>query len=127
MRLRLRFVAVAAVMLAALAGCGSDNKVGDERLLDFEEQVGERLGETTTTTAPAATEPATPLGPPVPEPPPPQEEDGEGDLAGQSASVPRSSRPDGGVNASVVLLIAALIGAGAFGAWTLWKLRPGNA
>ncbi|MDQ3944638.1 MAG: plastocyanin/azurin family copper-binding protein [Actinomycetota bacterium] len=85
------------------------------------------VGETTTTTAPAATEPATPLGPPVPEPPPPQEEDGEGDLAGQSASVPRSSRPDGGVNASVVLLVAALLGAGAFGAWTLWKLRPGNA
>ncbi|MDQ3946672.1 MAG: hypothetical protein M3357_16275 [Actinomycetota bacterium] len=55
MRLRLRFVAVAAVMLAALAGCGSDNKVGDERLLDFEEQVGERLGETTTTTAPPVT------------------------------------------------------------------------
>ncbi|MGH9003548.1 MAG: hypothetical protein ACRDYV_10500 [Acidimicrobiia bacterium] len=37
------------------AGCGQDNKVGDERLLDFEEQVGERLGETTTTTAPAVT------------------------------------------------------------------------
>jgi hypothetical protein len=46
-----RLAAVAAVLLAALAGCGQDNKVGDERLLDFEEQVGDRLGETTTTTA----------------------------------------------------------------------------
>jgi hypothetical protein len=51
----LRSAVAAAVMLAALAGCGSDNKVGDERLLDFEEQVGDRLGETTTTTAAAVT------------------------------------------------------------------------
>ncbi|HEY3239855.1 MAG TPA: hypothetical protein VGL92_09850 [Acidimicrobiia bacterium] len=50
-----RLAVVAVVMLATLAGCGSDNKVGDERLLDFEEQVGDRLGETTTTTAPPVT------------------------------------------------------------------------
>jgi hypothetical protein len=43
------------VMAAVAAGCGQDNKVGDERLLDFEEQVGDRLGETTTTTAPPVT------------------------------------------------------------------------
>ena len=46
---------VLVVLVATGAGCGSDNKVGDERLLDFEEQVGDRLGETTTTTAPAVT------------------------------------------------------------------------
>ena len=46
---------VLVALVAAGAGCGQDNKVGDERLLDFEEQVGERLGETTTTTAPAVT------------------------------------------------------------------------
>jgi hypothetical protein len=50
-----RLAAVAAVAAVALAGCGQDNKVGDERLLDFEEQVGDRLGETTTTTAPPVT------------------------------------------------------------------------
>lgn len=33
------------------AACGSDNKVGDESLLNFKEQANERLGETTTTTA----------------------------------------------------------------------------
>lgn len=81
--------------------------------------------ETTTTTVPA-TGPATPLGPEVPERRPPQEEDGEGDLAGQGASRPLSRRSDGGANAGLFLLIAALIGAGAFGGWTLWKLRPGN-
>ncbi|MGH8972890.1 MAG: hypothetical protein ACRD0C_06765 [Acidimicrobiia bacterium] len=46
---------VVVALVAAGAGCGQDNKVGDERLLDFEEQVGERLGETTTTTAPPVT------------------------------------------------------------------------
>ncbi len=46
---------VALALVAAGAACGQDNKVGDERLLDFEEQVGERLGETTTTTAPPVT------------------------------------------------------------------------
>ena len=48
---RRRWIAVLAAVAAVSAGCGQDNKVGDERLLDFEEQVGERLGETTTTTA----------------------------------------------------------------------------
>jgi len=42
-------------MLTTLAlvasACGSDNKVGDESLLNFKEQANERLGETTTTTA----------------------------------------------------------------------------
>lgn len=47
-------VAVAMVAVLAGAGCGEDTEVGDESLLNFEEQVGERLGETTTTvTAPA--------------------------------------------------------------------------
>ncbi len=44
---------VAALM--ASAACGSDNKVGNESLLDFKEQANERLGETTTTTAAATT------------------------------------------------------------------------
>lgn len=46
---------VAVVTLLATAGCGEDTKVGDESLLNFEEQVGERLGETTTTTVPPTT------------------------------------------------------------------------
>jgi hypothetical protein len=54
MKRYLRCVVIVA-LVAAGAGCGQDNKVGDERLLDFEEQVGERLGETTTTTAPPVT------------------------------------------------------------------------
>lgn len=44
-------LAVALLAVAALAGCGEDNKVGDESLLNFKEQAGTRLGETTTTTA----------------------------------------------------------------------------
>jgi hypothetical protein len=55
MKRRRRWIAVLAVTAAVGAGCGQDNKVGDERLLDFEEQVGDRLGETTTTTAPPST------------------------------------------------------------------------
>jgi hypothetical protein len=47
------------LMLVALAlagaACGSDNKVGDESLLNFKEQANNRLGETTTTTAAATT------------------------------------------------------------------------
>ena len=43
------------LLLAAVAlvgsACGSDNKVGDESLLNFKEQANDRLGETTTTTA----------------------------------------------------------------------------
>lgn len=46
---------LAVVALAALVGCGGGDKVGDESLLNFEEQVQPRLGETTTTVAaPAA-------------------------------------------------------------------------
>lgn len=46
---------VVMALVVSGAACGQDNKVGDERLLDFEEQVGDRLGETTTTTAPPVT------------------------------------------------------------------------
>jgi hypothetical protein len=46
-----RYLGCVVLVALIVAGCGQDNKVGDERLLDFEEQVGERLGETTTTTA----------------------------------------------------------------------------
>lgn len=47
-------VALVVLAVGGLAGCGEDNKVGDESLLNFEEQAGERLGQTTTTTAPPA-------------------------------------------------------------------------
>jgi plastocyanin len=45
------------VLLASLvlAGCGSDNKVGDESLVNFKDQAQERLGARTTTTAGPAT------------------------------------------------------------------------
>lgn len=45
-----------AVLLAVLllAACGDSTKVGDESLLNFEEQAQARLGETTTTVAPEA-------------------------------------------------------------------------
>ena len=79
--------------------------------------------ETTTTTA--AGGPPTPLGPEVP-PRPPAEEDGEGDLAGDNVASPRSRGSDGGPDAGVLLLMLAVLGAGAFGGWTLWKFRPGN-
>jgi len=46
---------LAALAPAALAGCGSDNKVGNKALLDFKEQANNRLGETTTSTAAATT------------------------------------------------------------------------
>ena len=48
-----RAMILALVMAASLgsAACGSDNKVGDESLLNFKEQANDRLGETTTTTA----------------------------------------------------------------------------
>ena len=42
-------------LAVALAGCGSDNKVGNKALLDFKEEAQTRLGETTTTTAPPTT------------------------------------------------------------------------
>jgi hypothetical protein len=46
---------LAGLALTTSAACGSDNKVGDESLLNFKEQANERLGETTTTTAAATT------------------------------------------------------------------------
>lgn len=46
---------LAGLALVTSAACGSDNKVGDESLLNFKEQANERLGETTTTTAAATT------------------------------------------------------------------------
>jgi hypothetical protein len=46
---------LAGLTLVTSAACGSDNKVGDESLLNFKEQANERLGETTTTTAAATT------------------------------------------------------------------------
>jgi hypothetical protein len=64
------------------------------------------------------------LGPEVPPPPAPQEPDGEGDLAGQTASSPGSGESGGGGTFTALILVAALLGAGAFGGWTLWKLRP---
>jgi plastocyanin len=42
---------LAGLALVTSAACGSDNKVGDQSLLDFKEQAQSRLGETTTTTA----------------------------------------------------------------------------
>lgn len=54
MRRRAVVLVLAAVALVGSA-CGSDNKVGDESLLNFKEQANERLGETTTTTAAATT------------------------------------------------------------------------
>jgi hypothetical protein len=42
---------LAGMALVTSAACGSDNKVGDESLLNFKEQANSRLGETTTTTA----------------------------------------------------------------------------
>ncbi|MGH9042544.1 MAG: cupredoxin domain-containing protein [Acidimicrobiia bacterium] len=82
--------------------------------------------ETTSSTAGGAVASDTPLGPDVPnlEPPPPP--DGEGDLAGDSAA-PLPTRDSDGTDARVLLLLAAVLGAGAFGGWTLWKLRPGKA
>ncbi len=46
---------LAGLALVTSAGCGSDNKVGDESLLNFKEQAQNRLGETTTTTAATTT------------------------------------------------------------------------
>jgi len=52
-----RAITLLLVGLALLtsAACGSDNKVGDQSLLNFKEQANNRLGETTTTTAAATT------------------------------------------------------------------------
>jgi plastocyanin len=47
---RVMVLLLAAVALLG-AACGSDNKVGDESLLNFKEQANNRLGETTITTA----------------------------------------------------------------------------
>jgi plastocyanin len=56
---RIAMAMIAVAVLLGGAACGSDSKVGDESLLDFKEQVNEGLGESTTTTAPAAAATAT--------------------------------------------------------------------
>jgi cell wall-associated NlpC family hydrolase len=48
---RILVLLLTALALVALAGCGSDNKVGNKALLDFKQQANSRLGETTTTVA----------------------------------------------------------------------------
>jgi plastocyanin len=50
-----RMLLLAVLVVFGTAACGSDNKVGDKALLDFEEEAQTRLGETTTTTAPSST------------------------------------------------------------------------
>jgi plastocyanin len=48
---RAMILLLAGLALVTSAACGSDNKVGDQSLLNFKEQANNRLGETTTTTA----------------------------------------------------------------------------
>jgi plastocyanin len=48
---RAMILLLAGLALVTSAACGSDNKVGDQSLLDFKEQAQSRLGQTTTTTA----------------------------------------------------------------------------
>ena len=55
MRRRAMILLLAGLALLTSAACGSDNKVGDQSLLNFKEQANNRLGETTTTTAAATT------------------------------------------------------------------------
>jgi plastocyanin len=52
---RAMILLLAGLALVTSVACGSDNKVGDESLLNFKEQAGNRLGETTTTAAAATT------------------------------------------------------------------------
>lgn len=49
------FVIAAVALAVASAACGSDNKVGDESLVNFKDQAQQRLGATTTTVAVATT------------------------------------------------------------------------
>ena len=55
MKRRAMILVLAGLALVTSAACGSDNKVGDQSLLDFKEQAQNRLGETTITTAAATT------------------------------------------------------------------------
>ena len=56
MRTRLAPVWLVAMAVLVTAACGSDNKVGDESLVNFKDQAQERLGARTTTTgAPVTT------------------------------------------------------------------------
>ena len=59
---RFAFLLVMLALAAGLAGCGKDNKVGDDRLLNFEDQANARLGSTTTTAAPEETTTSTTTG-----------------------------------------------------------------
>ena len=51
MKRKTTILVLAVMAVLGSAACGSDNKVGDESLLNFKEQANDRLGETTTTTA----------------------------------------------------------------------------
>jgi plastocyanin len=46
---------VMVVVAALAAACGGENKVGDDQLLNFQDQANNRLGVTTTTAVPATT------------------------------------------------------------------------
>lgn len=59
---RFAFLLVMLALAAGLAGCGKDNKVGDDKLLNFEDQANARLGSTTTTAPPAETTTSTTTG-----------------------------------------------------------------
>lgn len=64
---RRRRGALTLALLVVLGGaaCGSDSKVGDESILNFEEQINDGLGQTTTTVAAAAPVTAPPAGGPA--------------------------------------------------------------
>jgi plastocyanin len=48
-------IVFAVVAMLALVACGSDNKVGDDSLVNFKDQAQDRLGATTTTAAAVTT------------------------------------------------------------------------
>lgn len=53
--MRHRFFAALAIASIVLSACGGDNKVGDDKILDFKEEAQGRLGATTTTAPPVET------------------------------------------------------------------------
>ena len=113
MTIRRMKVLLVAFLALAFAACGDDSKVGDESLLNFEEQAEQqRLGQTTSTAAPATTAPgappkagvgATTTAPPTTAAPratttaPPQQQPSfeiaiHGDVGGQSQFDPAAAR-----------------------------------